>query len=210
MARKPRALMDGSIYHVFNRGNNRGEVFHDTRGYQEFLALLEAAATTFPTRILAYCLMPNHFHLVLWPEEADLMVRAMHWLTNTHCHRYKIKYETVGHIWQGRYKSVAVQNDSHLLTLVRYVEGNPVRAGLCTHGIEWRWSSIHERLPGTRHYRLLSALPLDLPANWLTLVDQPMHSDALQEVRLGITKGVPLGNEEWREAIKVHMDRLRL
>ena len=97
-------------------------------------------------RLLAYCVMPNHWHLVVWPSAPNAIPAYMHWLTSTHVQQYHRAHGLVGtgHLYQGRYKSVPVQSDRHLLTVLRYVEGNPVRAGLVPRAEGWPWSSVTE------------------------------------------------------------------
>lgn len=93
-----------------------------------FLRLLAEAGERVPIRLLAYCLMPNHFHLVLWPREDEELSRYMQWLMTSHVRRHHRHYGTNGHIWQGRFKAFPIEQDEHLLAVLRYVERNPVRA----------------------------------------------------------------------------------
>src|SRR5689334_4158303 len=141
MPRVARGLADGMIYHVINRGNGRQNVFHKDEDFQAFVSLLKEAKTKQPIKLLGYCLMTNHFHLLLSPEKADNLSKFMQWLMTSHVRRYHRHYRSSGHVWQGRYKSFIVENDRHLLTVVRYIEGNPVRINLTKSADEWRWSS---------------------------------------------------------------------
>lgn len=127
MPRVARGLADGMIYHVINRGNGRREVFHKEEDFQAFISLLKEAKEKHPVKLLGYCLMSNHFHLLLSPEKADDLSKFMQWFMTSHVRRYHRHYRSSGHVWQGRYKSFIVENDLHLLTVVRYIEGNPVR-----------------------------------------------------------------------------------
>ena len=109
--------------------------------YQAFLKAIAHACVEIPMPVLAYCLMPNHFHLVVLPaNDGDLSV-WMHWLQNTHVRRYHKHHGTSGHVWQGRFKAFPIQEDGHLLTVLRYVERNPVRAKLVRLAQRWPWSS---------------------------------------------------------------------
>ena len=130
MPRSPRALADGCVYHVMNRGNGKQQVFHKDQDYRSFIKLMSKVQTRNRLDIFAYCVMPNHFHLLLLPKKGQDMSRWMHWLMTTHVRCYHEHHESSGHIWQGRYKCSLVQNDHHLLTVTRYIERNPVRAGL--------------------------------------------------------------------------------
>jgi putative transposase len=141
MPRSARASVGGYCYHVLNRGNGRATVFHKDGDYHAFLKALREVAQDIPIRVLAYCLMPNHFHLALWPTGDDDLSRALHWLTTAHVRRYHQHYHSSGHVWQGRFKAFPVQDD-HLLTLLRYIERNPLRAGLVRRAEDWAWSSL--------------------------------------------------------------------
>ncbi len=142
MPRTARACVGGYTYHVLNRGNARATVFHKPDDFDAFLAMMAEASIRVPMRILAYCLMPNHFHLALWPRADGELSRWMHWLMTTHVRRYLRHYRSSGHVWQGRFKAFPIQEDEHLLTVVRYIERNPLRAGLVERAEAWRWSSL--------------------------------------------------------------------
>ena len=122
MARPQRNTPGGYCYHVLSRGNARQQVFHKTGDYDAFVRLFDAANEIVPMRVLAYCLMPNHFHLVLWPRGEGGLSCWMQWLLTTHVRRYHKNHATSGHVWQGRFKAFPIQEDEHLLTVLRYVE----------------------------------------------------------------------------------------
>ena len=130
MARTARASRGDICTHVINRGNARARVFHDAVDYREFVKLMAAASARLPMRVIAYCLMPNHLHLLLWPHGDGDLSRWMQWLMTAHVRRHHRRYGTDGHLWQGRFKAFPVQKDGHLLSVLRYVERNPLRAGL--------------------------------------------------------------------------------
>src|SRR5436189_3540964 len=134
MARNPRIAPGGFVYHVLNRSVARLPLFETDDDYRAFLRVLAEAQTRHPTRLLGYCLMPNHWHLVLWPRADGDLSRFMHWLTMTHTQRWRHHRRLVGlgPLYQGRFKSFPVQTDAHLLVLLRYVERNPLRANLVT------------------------------------------------------------------------------
>lgn len=108
MPRTARAAQGGFCYHVLNRGNGRAEVFHAAEDYASFIELLGLALKRVPIRLIAYCLMPNHFHLVVWPTDDGQLGRWMHWLMTSHVRRYRKQYGSSGHIWQGRFKAFPV------------------------------------------------------------------------------------------------------
>jgi REP-associated tyrosine transposase len=142
MPRTARASRGGYCYHVINRGNGRAEVFHKDADYQGFVRLIGDACTRLPMRVLGYCLMPNHFHLVLWPHKDGDLSRWMQWLLTAHVRRYHKHYAPSGHVWQGRFKAFPIEEDDHLLTVLRYVERNPLRAELARRAEKWAWSSL--------------------------------------------------------------------
>ena len=153
MPRKPRISLGNICYHVLNRGNGRNTVFHKDGDYAAFLKLMDQANERTPMRLLSYCLMPNHFHLVLWPKLDGDLSKWMQWLTTSHVRRYHRHYNSSGHVWQGRFKSFPIQSDAHLLTVMRYVERNPVRAKTIPvrKAQNWQWSSVGN--PAQRHHR---------------------------------------------------------
>src|SRR5438046_8114769 len=142
MPRRPRKPADGQVYHVLNRGNCRTDLFHKDGDFLDFLKLLEEGRQQFKMRILGYCLMHNHWHLVLWPRRGPELSRFVAWISSTHVRRWREHRGSVGqgHLYQGRFKSFIVQSDEHLLTLLRYVEANPLRGGLVRFAQDWRWS----------------------------------------------------------------------
>lgn len=184
MPRIARRVADGCVYHVLNRGNGRQRIFHKDGDYLAFIGLIGQLQERFAVEMLAYCLMPNHFHLLLKPLEGAALSRGLQWCLTTHVRRYHQHYGGSGHIWQGRYKSFPVESDQ-LLTVVRYVEGNPVRAGLVDTAAGWGWSSHRERC-GLEQNGMLSPLPIALPGGWTTFVDAPLSVRELEKVRNGI------------------------
>jgi len=146
MPRVARGLADGLIYHIINRGNGRQQVFHTEGDYRCFVDLMAEGRERYPVKLLAWCLMPNHFHLLVSPERGEDLSRWMQWVMTSHVRRYHRLYQSSGHVWQGRYKSFVVQNDTHLLTVARYIEGNPLRASLVSSSRNWCWSSHREQI----------------------------------------------------------------
>jgi putative transposase len=183
-------------YHVLNRGNARAEVFHKRDDYVAFLKLLPLAVERLPMRVLAFCVMPNHFHMVLWPYEAGDLGRFMQWLLTSHVRRYHRHYQSSGHVWQGRFKAFPIQQDEHLLAVLRYVERNPLRANLVQRAEDWQWSSLRERLEGQAS-ELLHAGPIPLPRNWLALVNRPQTEREVDALRRSIHRGTPFGTDHW-------------
>jgi putative transposase len=195
MLRTARASAGGVCYHALNRGNARQDVFLKDGDYRAFLKALAQAHEELPLRVLGWCLMPNHFHLVLWPHADGDLGRWMHWLCNAHVRRYHRHYHSSGHLWQGRFKAFPVQQDEHLLTVLRYVERNPVRAGLVGRAEYWPWSSGRCRAGLEAAPPWLAACPL--PGDWLGWVNEPLTAGELAQVRHSVTRGAPYGEAGW-------------
>jgi putative transposase len=159
------------------------------------------AGDEIPMRVLAYCLMPNHFHLVLWPRHDGDLSRWMHWLVNTHVRRYHQHYHSDGHLWQGRFKAFPIANDEYLLTVLRYVERNPVRADLVRSAESWAWSSASWWLAGAQRPAYADYGPIPRPEDWLRWVNQPLTEAELCRVRKSVQRGAPFGPEGWCEVI---------
>jgi putative transposase len=196
MPRTARADSGGVCYHVLNRGNGRAEVFHKPEDYEAFLRLIPLANERLPLRVLGYCLMPNHFHLVLWPREDGDLGRWMQWLMTSHVRRYHRHFGGSGHVWQGRFKAFPIQQDEHLLTVLRYVERNPLRAGLVERAEAWQWSSLRERL-SREPSEILYPLPIELPRDWRTRVNRAQSAAEEAALRRSIQRGSPYGSEHW-------------
>jgi putative transposase len=158
--------------------------------------------------LLAWCLMPNHMHLVVRPAGDGDLARWMHWLLTTHVQLHRVRHRTTGRIWQGRYKAFPIQADRHLLAVLRYVERNPVRAGLAPHAIDWKWSSAHERRRAGTPRSLLAVSPIPLPSPWLDWVDTPLTEAELDAIRACVTRGRPLGDGPWTREVADRLDLL--
>jgi putative transposase len=196
------------IYHVVNRANSRRRLFYTDKDYLAFLQVLLEAHRRFPgVQILALCVMPNHWHLVLLPGEDGELSRFMRWLTQTHTQRWRHAKHTVGYgaLYQGRYKSFVVQADDHFLILCRYVERNALRAKLVTRAEAWRWGSAWIRRHGGGGAELnamLSEWPVDRPSHWTKLLNEPQDDKAPEavSVRTSIERNRPLGTPRWVES----------
>ena len=196
MARTARASAGNICYHVINRGNGGATVFHKRADYLRFTEMLSQACERLPLRVVCWCLMPNHFHLVLWPHEDGDLSRWMQWLMTCHVRRYHRHYNSSGHVWQGRFKAFPIQQDGHYLTVLRYVESNPLRAALVDRGEQWEWSSLWA-LANRGDYSFLSDGPVERPDNWLSIVNQPRPQDELKVIHNCLTRGAPFGDDLW-------------
>lgn len=200
MSRPPRIIKAGFAYHLLNRANGRLRIFRKAGDFQAFEDILAAAIQRFKVRITAYCIMDNHWHMVAWPELDDQLSDFIKWLTVTHTQRWHGAHGTVGmgHIYQGRYKSFPVASDSHYLTVLRYVESNPLLAGIVKRSQEWPWSSLAIR-NGKKSDILLSDGPVELPARWNSLVNYRINQGQLESMERCVKRGCPLGENYWAE-----------
>ncbi len=203
MPRQARHAPGGYVYHIINRAVARLPLLQKDTDYEAFLNVIDEARTKHPIRILSYCLMPNHWHLVLWPRANESLTPFMRWLTHTHTMRWHAHYKTTGsgHLYQGRFKAFPVQDDDHMYTVLRYVERNPLRANLVKRAEKWRWSSLHERLHANANETRLAPGPLPLPADWLERVNRPETAAELEALRKSVNRGTPYGSEQWQRRI---------
>ena len=196
MPRIPRGEMVGGIYHIINRGNMKMQVFDDMEDYEYFLKLLEIASKREQVEIHAYCLMPNHFHLLLIPKETKSLSRFMQWVMTSHVRYYHKKNRTSGHIWQGRYKSFIVEKESYYISLMRYIEANALRAKLVLKAQDWDYGSLMER--EQKHRTLLSEPYIEIYEDWVEYVNTPIKRGELATIRNSVNRQAPLGEEQWQ------------
>jgi putative transposase len=201
MGRPLRVSVGGYAYHCLNRGNGRATIFRKDGDYEAFLRILAQTQEHVPgVRLVAYCLMPNHWHLVLWPRREGELSDFLHWLTLTHTQRWHAHYHNIGggHLYQGRFKSFPIQEDDHYLTLCRYVERNALRADLVKRAEQWRWGSLWRRRESAEDSGVvLAAGPVALPAGWVKLVNAAQTAAELEALRRCVQRGQPYGDEAW-------------
>jgi len=192
-------------YHVLNRAAGKAPVFAASSDAGRFVGVLAAAVERSPAvGLLAWCLMPNHWHLVFYPSADDSLQPFLQWLTQTHVQRHRAVTASVGqgHLYQGRYRSFPIAADDHLLIVLRYVERNPVRAGLVSRAGDWPWSSASWRsLPGGVPRPALTPWPIERPADWPELVDRPLtaaeEEDRQRRIQGAVARGRPFGPANW-------------
>ena len=209
MGRPPRITEPGIVYHVLNRRVMRLAIFEKDADYEAFERVLaESLERADAPRLLAHCLMPNHWHLVVQAGAGTDLSTWMQWLTVTHTHRWHAHYQSTGEgpLYQGRFKSFPVQEDLHFLTVCRYVEGNALRAGLVARAEDWPWSSLPSRRNATSQTKQrLSPWPVDRPQEWLVEVNRSADKADLDTVRQSIARGVPLGTESWKRRVAARL-----
>jgi putative transposase len=210
MARKPRFFAPDIPYHVMNRASARAQIFLKPHDYAAFETVLELAVQRFNLRLLAYILMPNHFHLVLWPRpsQTKTISRFMQWLQQTHTQRWHAHYKNAGEgrLYQGRFKAFPIQaawNEFHYLRKVcRYVERNALRANLVTQADQWPYSSLHRRLHGSpESQKCLAPWPEGAypgHAKWLANLHQPLTAAEEKALAQSLARQAPFGSPAWQ------------
>lgn len=198
MPRPPRKIQADCPYHCMNRSNFRREIFRKDDDYRAFLGILAEGLKRYPVDLFAYCLMPNHWHLLLSPREADALAGFMRWVGVTHVRRYYAHYHTAGggHLYQGRFKSFPVQPGHYFRSVACYVESNARRAKLVKRAQDWKWGSAY----AGRHEGLdlkLSKWPTARPKDWVEQLNEPWEAKELKAMRSRAARGTPLGEAEW-------------
>jgi putative transposase len=202
MPRSKRADEAGCIYHAMNRGNNRNEIFHKPEDYLAFLRVLREGLDKYPVDLFAFCLMPNHWHLVVRPQKDGGMGKLLGWVTATHTLRHHAHYHTDGggHLYQGPFKSFPVADDAHFLTVCRYVECNALHAKLVDRAEDWEFGSLSRwRFKRDVDPTLLTAWPIRRSPGWTDRVNVPLTASELNAVRTCVARGRPFGDQEWTE-----------
>ena len=207
MARRTRGSDAGYVYHVLNRAVGRATLFDKDADYAAFEKVLREAWERTGMRLLSFAIMPNHWHLVVWPERDGQLSEWAQWLTVTHVRRWHAQHRTggTGPIYQGRFKSFPVQDDDHYFTVCRYVERNPRRANLVARAEDWRWSSLWHRRHATQIPWLADG-PLALPADWIKRVNAAQTEAELTALRRSVIRGAPFGDPLWQQRTATALD----
>ncbi len=200
MPRRPRLAAGALAYHVLNRRVGRLPLFENSADYAAFEKILAEAHAATRLRITAYCLMPNHWHLLVWPRRDGELSEVLRWITVTHTQRWHAHRKTAGTgpVYQGRFKSFPVQTDEHFLTVARYVERNALRAKLVDRAEDWPWGSLWQRTHGDSQKTVwLSDWPVDRPRDWVVRVNRSQGASELEALRTSVQRGRPFGDEGW-------------
>jgi putative transposase len=213
MPRPLRPIDDGLVYHVINRGNNRQAVFRKEADYLAFLKALRELKERKPFELYGYCLLGNHFHLLIRPRAATIS-RILQSLLVSHTQRYHRHYQSGGHVWQGRFKSPVIQNDEHLLTVLRYIEANPLRAKLVRRAENYRWSSYRAHGMGEAdklvdrliNYDELASSAATRQRQWALKVHRAMDPTVIDDIRRSNATGLPYGSAEWVKRLAKRLD----
>jgi len=197
MARLSRVVIPGIPHHVTQRGNGRQRTFFEEGDYALYLDLLAAASARARVEVWAYCLMPNHVHIVLTPEDRDGLRRTFGELHRRYTGYVNARRRTTGHLWQGRFGSVAM-DEAHFVTALRYVALNPVRARLVKRAQDWRWSSTRAFLAGVDDHVVKVAPALDRVGDFAAFLSEDFDEAAgYVALRSAESVGRPIGSPEW-------------
>ena len=200
MPRRPRLAAGDLAYHVLNRRVGRLQLFDKPADYAAFENILAEAHAQTQIRIASYCLMPNHWHLLLWPRHDGELSEVLRWITVTHTQRWHAHHHSAGTgpVYQGRFKSFPVQTDEHFLTVARYVERNALRAQLTDRAEDWQWSSLWRHIQtDSKFTSWLSDWPMERPGDWTIRVNRPHAASELEALRVSAQRGRPFGNDGW-------------
>lgn len=186
------------IFHVVNRSARRLGLFEAPSDYSAFLDVIEQGRARTGIRILAYCVMPNHFHLLAKTTAPRQLSVFMQWFQLTHAKRWHRFRGSAGFgaVYQGRFHAVPVQHDAHFLVAARYVERNPLRANLVRRAEDWVWSSLGQRCRSSNAVTL-TAWPILPPSNWLDLVNDARADADVARIRQSMREGLPFGSPAW-------------
>ena len=214
MPRKPRFYVPGAPVHAVQRGHNRSAVFFDDLDYLEYLRCLKQAADSCGGAVHAYVLMTNHVHLLLTPERTNSVGRLFQSLGRHYVRYVNDAYRRYGGLWEGRYKCNVIESQAYLLSCMRYIELNPVRAGMVDHPAEYRWSSYASNALGvsnavlTQHpeYVTLGRLSGHRQSVYRGLFGAESDPDELAPLRRALQTGTPLGNEKFKAEIEAILD----
>jgi putative transposase len=190
-----------------NRAAHRETIFFGEDDYRSFLQAMIETAKHIAMRVLAFAVMPNHWHLLLWPVADEDLSRYMQRLTRMHAQWWRIAHRSVGHgaVYQGRYKAIPVQDDRHFLTVCRYVERNPLRARLVDRSRDWQWGSVWVD-QGAVDRPAMAEWPVPRPADWLDVIDEQEPGAVLIDLRERIRRGIPFGTLAWTVETAARLD----
>lgn len=201
MARLARIVIPGIPHHVTQRGNRRETVFFEPADYRAYLDMIGEAAKKAETQIIAYCLMPNHVHLILVPADEDGLRATLADAHRRYTRRINARNKWTGHLWQGRFGSVAM-DESHLACAVRYVSLNPVRARLVERARDWAWSSVRAHLSGNSDGIVDVRLVLERFPDFAALLKAGEDEEAIKLLRQSESTGRPLGSAKWLQVLE--------
>ncbi|MCY4745615.1 transposase [Pelomonas sp. UHG3] len=211
MARLPRLILPELPHHVILRGNNRQAIFFSDLDRQQLLATLAESAALYRVAIHAYVLMDNHLHLLLTPPSADALSRMMQSVGRRYVGWFNARHQRSGTLWEGRFRAGLIEGDRHLLACMRYIELNPVRAGICTAAADWPWSSAAHHLGLARNvlisehemYWQLGNTPFEREHAYREFLEQGVPSNERAQFTEAVLRGRPVGSEGFLRSLAV-------
>jgi len=206
MPRRCRRTLQGAVFHVMNRAVRRTILFETDNDYEAFIALVAEMLKKFKIKIIAYCLMPNHWHIVVICERLEELSNAMHWLESTHANRWNGAHgcRGSGAVYKDRFKSVPVQKNDSVRRICRYVERNALRKGLVPVAQAWKWSSLFAVCQNCDTI-CLSPWPILRPSNWVEIVNTPETEAELEDLRKMLRRNQPIGDPLWQAAVAPYL-----
>lgn len=203
MSRRARVVAVGAPHHITQRGNNRQDVFLTDEDRLRYLQLLRQHAAARELRVLGYCLMTNHVHLVVVPERKDSMARTLRSAHSVYSFGFNKRYRRIGHLWQNRFFS-CVLGGAHALRALAYVDLNPVRAGMVGDALEYPWSSARAHVTGEPDPLVDHELLRELRGfgDWADVLRQPLDPQDIDDLRAATHKGVVLGSKKFVRALE--------
>lgn len=203
MGRAKRVMPAGMVFHLLNRAHESGRLFGHDGDYKAFEGLLEESLVWCrdrggcPIRLYAYCLMPNHWHLLASSETDQGLVVFIQRLTAAHVRRWRKFHGSSGRgvLYQGRFRSFPVQEDGHFATVASYIEANARRSNLVDKAEDWKWGSLSKRLH--RRDSWLSSWPIPRPPHWVEQVNAHLKPGQIEVLRTSIQRGRPYGVANW-------------
>jgi putative transposase len=215
MPRSPRYPLAGVPQHVIQRGHNRQPVFFQTDDYRVYLQCLQDAVATSNSAVHAYVLMTNHVHLLMTPRQSDSLAKIMQSIGRRYVQYSNTTYQRTGTLWEGRYRASLVEAEAYLLACYRYIELNPLRAGMVQDPVEYPWSSYRWHALGqpdpiiTDHalYMALGSTPQERLMAYRALCQDHLHASLLQEIRTTLHQSRVLGTERFKDAIETVLAR---
>ena len=215
MARLPRFILPGQPQHVILRGNNRTEIFCAEADYRFYLDKLRLACEKHGCDIHAYVLMTNHVHLLLTPQEEQSLGKALQMLGRYYVQFFNHCYQRTGTLWEGRYKATLIDTEAYLLTCMRYIELNPVRAGMAAHPSEYPWSSygynalgqVDNLMSPHPEYRRLGQTDEECRSAYQQLFESQISEESIKAIREATNKAWVLGNDRFKQSIQEKLKR---
>ena len=202
MPRRLRHGLQGTAFHVMNRAVRRTVLFESVQDYEAFLAVVRETLAIFKIKVIAWEVMPNHWHFVVTCDRIEEVSNWLHRMTGTHAIRWNLAHGTrgTGAVYQSRFTAVPIERETSLIRVCRYVERNALRKGLVKAAEEWQWGSLYAVCKNC-HPIPLQRWPIPRPVNWIEIVNSPENQAELDALRTLLRRNQPIGNPNWQRAV---------